>query len=156
MAARKFLEKSAAGLRLLIAEPANDHMHSVGRWSQVAALISKNEVVEKLQLHPRYALVPQLAEKVSMPHLDLTKAQCSVTDLIAQWIKTRNELAHEGWEEFALLLARNEWNESYVRHFWGPIFPFSSGKSLEEWVSSASGGATSLEELAMTENETKS
>lgn len=77
MAARKFLEKSAAVLRLPIAEPANDHTHSV-RWSEIAGLISKNEVVEKLQLHPRYAMVPQLAEKVSMPQLDWTEAHAQL------------------------------------------------------------------------------
>ena len=66
MAARKFLANSAAILRLPIPEPSNDHTHSARRWKLVAGLITKNHVVEQLHLHPRYAMVPQLADRASI------------------------------------------------------------------------------------------
>ena len=40
----------------------------------------------------------------------------------------------EGWRNFAALLMSRAWVDSGSRHFWGPLFPFLTGKSVEEWI----------------------
>ena len=58
MAARKFLEKSAASLKIALPDAVNDPMHSARRLLKVAGAITKKDVVEKLGLAARYVRVP--------------------------------------------------------------------------------------------------
>ena len=49
-----------------------------------------------------------------------------------QLIKKRNSIAHETEISFAKLLMLPEHIDSPMYHFWGPLFVFCYGKSIEE------------------------